>query len=73
MQRKRFYFFQSLCEVAFLHFCILGQKKMASSFLAMEIYKRMMCEAKPRTRLNIKSENLPEIALSQPQHHHRFY
>ena len=30
-------FFQSLCGVAILHFCILWQKKMATSFLAVEI------------------------------------
>ena len=46
-------FFQSLCEVAFLHFCILGQKK--SSYLISccgNIKKKMRCETMPRTRLN---------------------
>ena len=60
-------FFQSLCEVAILHFAFLYSwaEKMATSFLAVEIYTK--------DEVWGKSVNLPEISLFRPQHHHRFY
>ena len=65
---KGSFFFQSLCEVEnevdILPFCILGQKNGYLISCCGNIKKRMMCEAKSRTRLNnLKPETLIFMAL----------